>query len=385
MVIDAIIERTVWAALAAATAGPWVVAVCLCTFTWVQRQVFYAHRLPIWLGQNLDKPETFGFLKNQVTAFYIPTPDGERLYSWLIVPLKTYADHQSALIEEPLGTDNGIESKLAFKLLARDPDSRLIIYFHGNAGTVGQTRRTEAYRMVSSAVSAATYVLCFDYRGFGRSTGSPTESGLIMDATSVITWALERTKISPSRIVIIAQSLGTAVASAAACRFVNQSPSIEFGGILLCAAFRGAATVFLEYRALGLMPLLWPICLSRFSRMWFSRHIQDRWRTEDRLIELVRKSINLTITFLHAKNDNVIPWNQADSLFYGAVGATSEIGLTKSEIDKKRVTTQQGDGWTHQWICGHRIITEVIVPYGGKNPIPVRGRTFNIPLTAVRA
>ena len=240
--------------------------------------------------------------------------------------------------------------------------------------------------MVASAVPAATYALCSDYRGFGRSTGSPTESDLIMDATSVITWALERAKIPPSRIVIIAQSLGTAVASAVACRFVNQSPSIEFAGILLCAAFRDAATVFLEYRALCHVPLLWPICLSRFSRIWFARHIQDEWRTEDRLIELVRNSTKLRITFFHAKNDNVIPWNQADSLFYGAVGATSEIGLTKSEIDKKRVTIHQGDdGWTHQWICGRRIITEVIVPYGGKNPIQVNGRTVNISRTAVRA
>ena len=364
---DTIIEKIVWAALALATAGSWVVAVWLCTFTWLQRQFFYAHHLPIWLGQDLDKPETFGFLKNQVQPFYIPTPDGERLYSWLIVPLKTYADHQSALIEEPISKNNGIESKLAFRLLAQDPDSRLIIYFHGNAGTVGQTRRTEAYRMVSSAVSAATYVLCFDYRGFGRSTGSPTENGLIVDGTSVITWALEKPKISPSRIVIIAQSLGTAVASAAACRFINQSPSVEFAGILLCAAFRDAATVFVEYRALGLVPLLWPFRFSRFFRIWFSRCLQDRWRTEDRVIELVRKSMKLNITFLHAKNDYIIPWKQADSLFYGAVGATSERGLTEDEIDKKRVTFQQGNGgWTHQLICGGKTITRVIVPYGGK-------------------
>lgn len=365
MVGDTIIKKVVWAALAAA--GSWIVAVWLCTFTWVQRQLFYAHRLPIWLGQDLDKPETFGFLKNQVTSFYIPTPDSERLYSWLIVPLRTYANHQSALTEEQPSKDNGIESKLAFKLLAQDPDSRLIIYFHGNAGTVGQTRRTEAYRMVSSAVSAATYVLCFDYRGFGRSTGSPTESGLTTDATSVITWALEIAKVPPSRIVIIAQSLGTALASAAACHFINRSPKIQFAGILLCAAFSDTATVFLSYSVGGLVPLLWPLCLSKLSTTWFSRQIEDRWRTADKIVELVKKSTRLNMTLVHAKNDHIIPWKQADALFYAAVAATAEEGLTRAEIDEKRVTTQQGDGgWMHEWTCERKHITEVIVLHGGR-------------------
>ena len=84
-----------------------------------------------------------------------------------------------------------LEDRQAFKLLTTDPNYRLIIYFHGNAGTVGQTRRTEAYRMISSGASEMIHVLAFDYRGFGNSTGSPTEEGLIVDAVSVILWAMD--------------------------------------------------------------------------------------------------------------------------------------------------------------------------------------------------
>lgn len=47
--------------------------ILLSTKAWVQRQVFYAHKDPILWGQQLDKPETFGFLKNQVTPFPMPT------------------------------------------------------------------------------------------------------------------------------------------------------------------------------------------------------------------------------------------------------------------------------------------------------------------------
>ncbi|KAL9606801.1 MAG: hypothetical protein Q9179_000008 [Wetmoreana sp. 5 TL-2023] len=362
---DIIITKILWSVIAAGAF--WIAAVWLCTFKWVQRQLFYAHRIPIWLAQDLDKPETFGFLKNQVAPFYISTPDGERLYSWLVIPLKVYAMNEPALLEEPAAKDTWIENQLAFKFLTRDPESRLVIYFHGNAGTVGQTRRTEAYRMVSSGSSDKTFVLCFDYRGFGRSTGCPTEENLITDAISTITWALEKAGIPSSRIVLLAQSLGTGLASAAACYFIDQSPRIEFASILLCAAFRDSATVFLSYSVGGIIPLLWPLRLSKCSETWFSRQIYDTWRTADRIIELVSKSTKLGLTFLHAKNDHVIPWEQADSLFHTAVSATTEGGLTGTQIDEKKLTIQQGDGgWVHEWKAEHKHISEVVVLHGGK-------------------
>lgn len=139
---------------------------------------------------------------------------------------------------------------------------------------------------------------------------------------------------------LLVQSLGTGLASAAASHFINQDPKIEFAGILLCAAFTDAATVFLSCSVAGILPLLAPLRLSRFSKIWFSRQIQDTWETVDHIAALVRKSIHLRLTFVHAKNDHVIPWNQADRLFHVAVGATIQEGLTGNEM----LTTQRGDG-----------------------------------------
>ncbi|KAL9009951.1 MAG: hypothetical protein Q9173_005067 [Seirophora scorigena] len=326
---------------------------------------------------DLDNPETFGFLQNQVAQFYIQTSDSNKLYAWLIIPLKLYAKYESALLEDPLAKDHGIEGKLAFRLLTEDPGSRLVIYFHGNAGTVGQTRRTEAYRMVSSGASDRTFVLCFDYRGFGKSTGSPTEGNLVTDAICAIQWALEIAKLPPSRVVLVAQSLGTSLASAAACHFINQSPKIEFSGILLCAAFSDAATVFLSYSIRGVMPLLGPLRISKLSQTWFSRQIHDSWRTTDKITELVRKSSALRLTFVHAKNDHIIPWKQADSLFHEAVSATADGGLTSAEIDEKKSTTVHGEGgWIHKWDSEQKHISEIVVLHGGETISPMADGFF---------
>lgn len=144
-----------------------MLGVYLCTITWVHRQQFCAHRIPIWLGQNINKPESFGCLTDQVAPLYIPTIDAERLYAWLFVPLRAYARHERSSLESSALKNISIEFPLAFRLRTRDPESRLVIYFHGNARTLDQTRRIEAYRMVSSGASDKIHVLAFDDRGFG--------------------------------------------------------------------------------------------------------------------------------------------------------------------------------------------------------------------------
>lgn len=59
--------------------------------------------------------------------FNISTPDGEVLFAWHILPLALYIKHESLLSQEPVGLAENIEQTMAFKLLATDPDSRLVI------------------------------------------------------------------------------------------------------------------------------------------------------------------------------------------------------------------------------------------------------------------
>ena len=78
------------------------------------------------------------------------------------------------------------------KLLKEDENARLVIYFHGNAGNVAQGWRTDTYRAIASGANDKTHVIAVDYRGFGYSTGSPTEQGLITDGVTVVEWAMNQ-------------------------------------------------------------------------------------------------------------------------------------------------------------------------------------------------
>jgi hypothetical protein len=92
----------------------------------------------------------------------------------------------------------------------RVPDAKaIVVHFHGNAGNVSG-------RVPIAAAFAAEGLetLLVDYRGYGRSAGSPSEEGLAKDADAAWEWAQH----SGRRVVVYGESLGGAVAVDVASR-----------------------------------------------------------------------------------------------------------------------------------------------------------------------
>lgn len=84
----------------------------------------------------------------------------------------------------------------------------VVLFCHGNAGNV--THREDVLRALYEICGVS--VLVFDYRGYGRSQGSPDEEGVLADARAARTWLAEREGIPEERIVLMGESLGGAVA-----------------------------------------------------------------------------------------------------------------------------------------------------------------------------
>lgn len=107
----------------------------------------------------------------------ITTIDGEKIHTWLIL-------HENS---------------------ANVPT---IIYFHGNAGNMG-FRLRNAMDMFSEC---GANVLMVDYRGYGKSTGSPTEKGINLDGDAAVEHVLNHPLLQGSPIVCFGRSLGGSVA-----------------------------------------------------------------------------------------------------------------------------------------------------------------------------
>jgi fermentation-respiration switch protein FrsA (DUF1100 family) len=138
-----------------------------------------------------DVAETPSAVGLEYEELAIKTTDGERLQGWWVP--------------------------------APDPALGQIVLFHGNAGNIGN--RVEH---VSLLVHAGFDVAIFDYRGYGQSTGSPSEGGTYADARAAL-GAFSEVGCDPLRAIFLGESLGGAIA----LRMALESP--PRGLILQCA------------------------------------------------------------------------------------------------------------------------------------------------------
>jgi uncharacterized protein len=92
-----------------------------------------------------------------------------------------------------------------------------VLVFNGNAGD-----RSFRAPLAAALTELGMSVLLFDYRGYGRNPGRPSEQGLLADARAARAYVAARADVDPARLVYFGESLGAAVALALA---VEQPPA----------------------------------------------------------------------------------------------------------------------------------------------------------------
>lgn len=165
------------------------------------------------------------------------------------------------------------------------PDSPVILLCHGNAGTM--SNRLD--KLVKFRKAGAS-VLLFDYRGYGRSKGVPTEAGTYRDAELFYRWLIEIKKVPPSRIVLYGESLGNGVAIEMALR---HKPL----GLIVDSAF--TSTVDMGRLVLPWLPVDWIV----------------KYRY-DNLAKIPK--ISSPVLVMHSRQDDVIPFAMGQALFAAA-------------------------------------------------------------------
>ncbi|KAH7130047.1 Alpha/Beta hydrolase protein [Dendryphion nanum] len=357
--------------------GIYIAFISLLTIPALQDHVIFLHKVKLTWSQDVNVPEQWGFLRNQVTPFHLETPDGEKLHAWHILPLETHRQNQAELRNEPTGLCLDIKERLSFKLLKEDPTAQLIIYLHGAGGTLGSGWRPQSYRALSAA-STNVHVLAIDYRGFGNSTGWPSESGLLADALTLTKFATETATIPMHRIVVFAQSMGTAIAISLTHHLALQSPPTIFAGTVLVASFTDVAALTETYKVAGTVPLLSPLAFFPPLLSFLNRFIRTKFPSKTTLASTIRHldSIKIPdrkrkydISIIHAEDDCDIPSLHSDILFWHAVNATREErrGFSFAELEKVKMekkTPLGAGGWEFEWEGNGGIIREQIVKHG---------------------
>ena len=191
----------------------------------------------------------------------------------------------------------------------------LLLYFHGNAGHL-------AYRapLASQLASRGLSVFVFDYRGFGRSEGRPSEAALHLDSLAAYDFARQTLGVPPERIVLYGESIGAAYAA----RVAMQRP--------VCCII--AENTFPSLRQLA-NAIFRPIPMG-----WFAGELLQtaRWLN----------AAGRPVLVMHGKRDAVVPFRLGMQLYQ------------ELKVEKELFVSEGGDHGGLEWTEGNRYYQAVL-------------------------
>lgn len=218
-----------------------IVYLVICAAMWLyQRNMIYIPDV------GARPPSSYGL--HSVEKIVLDTPDGEKLEAW------------------------------SWK---GNPDKPVIAFFHGNAGNL--SHRAITFRMFKALGLGFVAV---DYRGFGNSTGKPSEAALYRDAEQVLAYMNEKFGVEDQRIVLYGESLGSGIVTEMATRR-------PFAGVVLQSPYTSVAAA----------------AKRRFFWLPIDLLLTERFSNIDRI-----DRINAPLLVIHGRDDELFPVDMAESL-----------------------------------------------------------------------
>ncbi|AVI61370.1 alpha/beta hydrolase [Halomonas sp. GFAJ-1] len=164
-----------------------------------------------------------------------------------------------------------------------------LLFFHGNAGNI--SHRLES---IAQFQRLGLSVLIIDYRGYGRSEGSPSEAGTALDARAAWQWLRDEGN-ETDEIVVFGRSLGAAVAAelAASLEEHHAAPA----AVILESPFRSVPELAQQ---------LYPFLPAR----WLARI--------DYPVESYVTQISALLLVIHSRDDEIIPFAQGEAVYQAA-------------------------------------------------------------------
>jgi uncharacterized protein len=163
-----------------------------------------------------------------------------------------------------------------------------ILFYHGSGGNISN------YTFITDPLVKAGYqVFAVDFRGYGKSTGTPTHLNIASDAQFVFDNIIEKDGFKDLPIIIYGASLGTQIATKMAKD--NQN---KIAGLIL----DGTISSFTDMALLS---------ASEEQKLIISQYVTSPYSS----INDIKDIENLPKLFIHSKEDKVVPFTQGEAVF----------------------------------------------------------------------
>ncbi len=201
---------------------------------------------------------------------------------------------------EPVALATGDGETLAGWFVPAPQARGTLLYLHGNGGNIGhRVDRVAVFQRLG------LNTLIVDYRGYGASSGEPSEAGTYRDALAAWDHLTRVRGESPARIVVFGESLGGSIAAWLAAR---RPPA----ALVVYASFTSAPEL-----ARSLYPM--------FPAAWLTRF---RYDTRAAL-----GHVAAPVLILHSPDDEIVPFSHGEALFAAARGPKKLVELRGGHLD----------------------------------------------------
>ncbi|XP_029899901.1 lysophosphatidylserine lipase ABHD12-like [Myripristis murdjan] len=288
------------------------VPVILYLFPWILGHAIYAHLLRIPFFVDLGRPEQ---LLNHTCNFYLTTEEGVSVGVWHTLPASQWeqaAGRGPEWYQETLGDGRPV-----------------IIYLHGNLGTRAIHHRVELVKILSAA---GYHVLSLDYRGFGDSSGEPSEAGLTADALYLHQWV--KTHSRGSRVCLWGHSLGSGVATNTALKVQEQGSAVD--AVILEAPYTSIGEVVTNHPLTKIFKFL----PGFESLLWNIMEMNNIVFANDKNL----KTLMSPLLVLHAEDDDIVPYHMGLKLYEISLQAQRE---RNTEVQVQMISYSANLGYSH--------------------------------------
>ncbi|XP_076013395.1 lysophosphatidylserine lipase ABHD12-like [Genypterus blacodes] len=301
------------------------VPVILHLFPWILGYFIYAHLLRIPFSVDLGRPEN---VLNHTCNFYLDTEEGISVGVWHTLPANQWEGATGRGPEwyrETLGDGRPV-----------------IIYLHGNTGTRAIHHRVELVKILSAA---GYHVMSLDYRGFGDSSGEPSEAGLTHDALYLYHWVKKQS--GGNLVCLWGHSLGTGVATNAALKAQEQGSMVD--AVVLEAPYTSIGEVVANH-PLTKMYMFFP----GFERLvWNVMEKNNIEFPNDKNL----KTLTSSILILHSEDDKIIPHHMGQKLYQISLQTQKEHN---KDVEVQMVSYSANLGYSHDNIYLDPNLSDVV-------------------------
>lgn len=182
-----------------------------------------------------------------------------------------------------------------------------ILFCHGNAGNI-----SNRLHKVKFFNESGVNFFIFDYRGYGKSSGKPSEKGLYKDAVAAYDYLVSRNDVSNDKIVVYGESLGGAVAAELCLRRKTRA-------LILQSCFSSVAKIARE-----IYPFL-PVKIL----------VAQKYDTLSKI-----KNIHIPKLILHGQQDEIINFQHAEMIFQSAANPKQFLPFNGGHNDDFYVTSE---------------------------------------------